>query len=434
MKGGTVADLWWYPIGFVAALLGYVQLHNARSGRQKAGSLFWAGGAAYLAFRNFWLFEYADTDRLIWFALIFCAASPVLGYLWWGRDGEIRRRFFRMLLFLALLTVGFVGWSFVVESPLAVLVLALSTAVLPFLPARKFRGWLTRRRLVARGRDEQRQAHQLSEAEHRQQEIELAQSHQAQAATQRQLTTKEKQVAALKRKDAQRRQKKELRRQEISGQIQQLREAEVEQVQRGKPDLRFHADYGFLIAEAWRVLRAQIARGDRVPAVEHDAFFFQVVEELLAAEDFEGRYFHAKGRKAITTANRYLAGRVPLRKAVRQIQRLRLTPAQLAPEPLQHGVGAELLEVWLVPHRRLQAAQWEEFQDGNHTYHVQIMTVWTRRGKGSGQPNRQQWQDLWDEQPALFLKPVTTSTAQSRQKASPWRKVVSSISQRVKAR
>ena len=131
----------------------------------------------------------------------------------------------------------------------------------------------------------------------------------------RDLEAKDRRIADLKSREAQRVADRQQRRREISEQVRLLREQEVTGLREsdGAGRQSFHPHYGLLMAEAWRVLRAQLARGERIPAAEHDAFFFQVVDELLEPDDFEGRYFHGKGRKAIPAVNQYLGGREPLR-------------------------------------------------------------------------------------------------------------------------
>lgn len=154
------------------------------------------------------------------------------------------------------------------------------------------------------------------------------------------------------------------------------------------------------MAEAWRVLRAQIARGERIPAAEHDAFFYQVVDELLHPDDFRERYFHEKGRQAVSAANRYLAGQEPLASVRDLVGHLKLGPALLAPEPLRDYEGEAVLEDWLVPHRRHQSRLWEDFRGGRHPAQEQVIQF--LRDREQGLPSEREWRDLWDNHPALF--------------------------------
>lgn len=395
---------WLIFIGVIAAFLGFANLENARRGQIfRPMAVFWSLVAGYLGYVNLPdLYPAGDLDALAGIGLGFCAVSPVLGWIWWGRDGLVRKRLGRAVLFLFLTAMGFVVWSLVLGAGAegAAVVLALLTGCLPFLGIRKR---LQQARWRARSRREQRRAHQQA----RREELQALQQHQAvlvgqgrTAQLERDLEARDRRIAKLKSNDAKRASSLARQREEVAEQIRVLREEEVERVRQGGGHLRFHPHYGFLMAEAWRVLRAQIARGERIPAAEHDAFFYQVVDELLVQEDFGDRYFHSKGRDAIAAVNLYLGGREALATIRGAIARLKLHPALLAPEPLSEYSGQALLEAWLVPHRRFQHRLWEDFQGGRHPRQETVIRF--LRDQKLGLPSQQEWRTLWDDHPAVF--------------------------------
>ena len=153
-----------------------------------------------------------------------------------------------------------------------------------------------------------------------------------------------------------------------------------------------------------------MGRSKRTPAANRDEFFHQIVAELMGPESFKERYFHEQGRTAIATVNRYLEGDEPLSTAREAIERLRLNPSLLAPEPLDGDLVPVLLEAWLIPHRRYQDLLLEEYLQGQHPLQVQLAKFLSGRVSGdpgdpgdAAQVSRQQWRRLWDEHPAEFL-------------------------------
>ena len=423
---------WLLAVGIVAAFLGFANLENARRGLLlRPMTIFWSLVAGYLCSLNFLdLYHAGGAYAMAGFGLAFCTVSPVLGWLWWGRNGEVRRRLLKALAFLFFTAIGFAVWSLAFGTSGVTVALGLGTACLPFLGLRKrFRRARSRRRERRRKRQEARQ--QTLEA--RQGEQALVRDQRRTAALKREMETKDRRIAQLEGGEKKRIESLAHQRQEIAEQIRLLREAEVDRVrQEQNAGLQFHSHYGFLMAEAWRVLRAQVARGERIPAAEHDTFFLQVVDELLEPESFGDRYFHEKGRCAIAAVNQYLAGRESLANAHVAVARLKLNPALLAPEPLSEYSGHTLLESWLVPHRRYQDRLREDLQEGRHPQQERVIQFLRERHL-QRIPSQQEWRALWDDHPAIFVgivpEPVAGDGAQPI-----WRRVVSSIWKDGKAR
>jgi len=405
---------WLLAPGLLATFLGFANLENARRGQAfRPMTIFWSLAAGYVCYHNFLdLYHAGDLSALAGLGLVFCAVSPVVGWIWWGQNGEIRRRLFKAAAFVSLAAASLVLWSALVGAGVVAAGLALATAFLPFLSIRKR---LERRR--ARWRAQRRARHQarMVELQVQRERQALMRDQQRTADLERELEAREQRIATLRSDEERRVSKLTLQRKEIAEQVRLLREEEVERVRRHGDGLRFHPHYGFLMAEAWRVLRAQIARGERIPAAEHDAFFYQVVDELLHPDDFRERYFHEKGRQAVTAVNRYLAGQEPLASVRDLLGHLKLGPALLAPEPLRDYEGKALLEAWLVPQRRHQSRLWENFRGGRHPAQEQVIQFLREREQGL--PSEREWRDLWDNHPALFsgiiLPPVRSEGTRS---------------------
>lgn len=413
--------------GVAAAFLGFVNLENARLGLiLRPLAIFWALAAGYLFVLNGNdLTGAAGTEALAGFALLFCSVSPFLGWLWWGRGGKIRRGLLRTALFLLLTAGALLVWSAVLGTNAAAVGLAVLTGLLPFFGLGK--RW---QRLRSGWRFSQQRRQQRREARHqaaleRQLTKEVEQHRQDQARVERALVEREREVAILRSGEELRVAALARQRLEVAEQVRLLRTAEVERIRQGDAGLRFHPHFGFLMAEGWRVLRAQIARGERIPPAEHDTFFHQVIAELLEPADFAERYFHESGHQAIAALQRYLVGAGPLETVRRTIQQLRLGPAQFAPEPLPEYTGTALLEAWLVPHRRYQQSCYADFREGRHPRQEQILAF--LRERAGGLPSPEEWRGLWDEHPALFMPPAREphSTSATNRGASWWREVSS---------
>lgn len=414
-------------LGVAAAFLGFVNLENARRGLiLRPLAIFWALVAGYLFVTSVGdLAGAAGSEALAGLALLFCAVSPLLGWLWWGRGGKIRRGLLRTALFLLLTTGGLLAWSAVLGTNAAAVGLAVLTGLLPFLGLGK--RW---QRLRSRWRFSQQRRHQRRQARHqaaleRQQAQQAERERRDQARVERALVEREREVAILRSGEELRVAALARQRLEVAAQVRLLRTAEVDRIRQGDAGLRFHPHFGFLMAEGWRVLRAQIARGERIPPAEHDTFFHQVIAELLEPADFAERYFHESGHQAIAALQRYLVGAEPLETVRRTIQQLRFGPAQLAPEPLPEYTGAALLEAWLVPQRRYQQSCYSDFREGRHPRQQQILAF--LRERAGGLPSPEEWRGLWDEHPALFMPPAREphSTSATNRGSSWWREASS---------
>ena len=132
---------WLFIVGVVAAFFGFANLENASRGLiLRPMAIFWSLVAGFLCYRNFLdLYHAGDLSAVAGFGLLFGAVSPILGWLWWGHDGQVRKRIFKALVFLFLTAVGFVLWSLALGTGAEVeaMVLAVLTACIPFFGIRR---------------------------------------------------------------------------------------------------------------------------------------------------------------------------------------------------------------------------------------------------------------------------------------------------------
>lgn len=334
-------------------------------------------------------------------ALWFTAATPPLTAVWLARDQVLQ-----LARQVAIFALGFgVGLVYI-----SVEFAALSGlgAVAFFIALGRFRRYLRTQLQQWRWRRNERRS-QPEEIPARPEDQKLIDELQKKVATAE--YKKERQEAALEKLRDQQEQKAEhqnRRRQEIFEQVQRIRREQRSAMEKGTQAQGLHhhpSSYGFLLAEATRVLRAEIQAGERVPAIEADPFLFEVVERLLQADDFETRYFHRAGAKAIAAVESYLAGDHPLDAARSTLQRLKLEPEHVAPEPLVEPFLNSLLEAWLEPHRKFQTQQWQLFNAKKHPEQGRLSDF--LRTQGLEHPEVEKWRDCWDASPALFVgKPI----------------------------
>jgi hypothetical protein len=325
--------------------------------------------------------------------LVFCAVSPAVGFIWWGRNGRIRRWLLTVLALTVLTGVGTLLWARQLGVRREALVLGFGSAVIVLLP---FRRWLRRLRWSFRARRESRrlvkETARLNPDRAPAKAVGAGQARAEQAA--REVKRLEERISKLEHKEGQETARLAARRREIAEQERLIR--------LGEDGLRFHPEFGFIMAEAWRTLRAEIAAGERVPAIEHEEFFRQAVEELLSAPDFEARYLHEPGRVAMAALNGHLAGEKPLPWALERILRLHWQPQLLAPRLPAGELPRSIVEAWLVPHRRLQQSAWEAFLTGEHSRQEEIAAA-LKSWDAAPEPALEEWRSLWDEHPAAFI-------------------------------
>lgn len=145
-----MTDPWLHILGIFAAFLGFATLDSARRGRRlRPLTFFWSGLALYLVYVNQLTptLDSLDGETVAALGLLFCAASPVIGWGWWGQHGRIRRRLLRFVGFVVLLAVSFVVWTLILGPVAEAAILAVLTAGLPFLPIRQtLRRWRSKLR------------------------------------------------------------------------------------------------------------------------------------------------------------------------------------------------------------------------------------------------------------------------------------------------
>lgn len=385
-------ELGWWGVGALALWYGLRGLDSSRQEGSSFARLFLPVIAGVLAL-NYGATLREDGLTLVPLALWFCAVSPLLALLGWGRG--FRRVLLWLLRAAVGLFLGLIAGALLVGKVEAVLLLGLIGFTLAVLP---FGHWRKRRRQNRFSRPSGGSPSADAELKTRLAAVErsaavISQERERLAARLRVL--EEGQVDHTRRLEEKRR--------EIREQVARVRSAEVARLRACSGIIAFDPHYGFLMAEGWRVLRAELAAGERLPAIEHDGVFHQVVAELLRADDFEARYFHRAARAAMTVVNGFLAGEVPISAARDQLRALRLEPHQLALRPLTGDPVSTLLEAWLVPLRRWQRRQWERFEAGEHPRQEEIAAEFAARGLPAYLAAAD-WQALWDEQPRLFTE------------------------------
>ncbi len=400
-----MSDISFFVIGIMASLHGVRALEYARAGQHfRPWPVLGAFVAGYLAHQyGGWLLAADGWLRLSGWALLFGTAAPALGYVLYGHDGRIIRLLVKTVVFLVLTVIMTVLWLLRLE-PLQALMVGGLTTVLLFLPWSSILIWSRGSREQRRERRRQRQAATAQTKELRRRNDargEVRKLRRLAKRSSRTLHAQQQRLAALERGEHQERARLADLRKEVTNQVRLIREAEVEHIKAGDDTLEFHPHYGFLMAEAWRTLRAEIASGQRSAAIEHDAFFFQVLEDLLDAPDFERRYLHETGRLAMTAVNGYLGGGMSFSIAQAGLDALEWSPDLLAPIPVRGELAPGLLAAWLVPLRRRQQLEWQLFCAGDHPRQGQLNEFFDEREIEL--PTGEEWCRLWDEHPGYFV-------------------------------
>lgn len=384
-------ELGWWGVGALALWYGLRGLDSSRHEGTSFARLFLPVIAGVLAL-NYGAALREESLTLVPLALWFCAASPLLALLGWGRG------FRRALLWLLRAALGlFLGLSagaLVVGKTEAVLLLGLVGTILAVLPFGRWRKRRPRRFSRPSG------WFPTGDAEL---QTRLAAVERSAGVTAQERERLVFRLRVLEEGQVDHARWLEVKRREIREQVARLRSTEVSRLKAAGGVIAFDPHYGFLMAEAWRVLRAELVAGERLPAIEHDGVFHQVVADLLLGDDFEARYFHRSGKAAVEAVNRFLAGEVPVSAVRDHLRALRLEPHQLALRPLTGEPVSTLLEAWLVPFRRWQRRQWERFEAGDHPRQEELAAEFIARGLPAFLAPAD-WQALWDEQPQLFTE------------------------------
>lgn len=344
-------------------------------------------------------------------ALLLAAAAPVLGYTFYTQSRPVRL-FVRVITFLLLSVAAMVLWSLYLPQDRAIVAGLLSAAVLfmPWSAIRRWRATARQRRDDRRRRDAEARAQQASDGEQPHEgrnRGELRELHRFVRQSSRIQQTQEKRLAALERGEHRERARLAALRKEVMDQVVLIRRDDVRRIKDGGQTVQLHPHYGFLMLEAWRVLRAELgtnARSGNSAASEHDAFYFQVVSELLDAPDFEARYLHqTPGEVAVEALNRFLRGESPLHVLKSELAALPWSPGLLAPVPVRSNLVPGLLDAWLIPYRRQQDMEWQLFCAGDHPQQDHLNDVFDEMAIDL--PTREEWHQLRDEKPARFARP-----------------------------
>ena len=396
-------SLFWYGLGWISLVLSGEIWKTCRTGRLPsasqlaavivAGHLAWNHGAD--------LWAWGGLHRFVVFSFGFHCVSPVAAFWWFGVGGALRRWTLRSICF-GLLTLYAVFMLSLrptpgLESPLRRVALGAGLALLPFL-------WLELRGTLRRGWQSwalYRQHHRARLQERRQKRQEARERRrqlQEESRKAEQLAKAQEERERLQKQEQDQASRLATKRREILDQVRQIRALEVQRLREGKTGLLFHPHYGFLLAEAARTLRAEIATGERIPPIENDTFLLEVVEHLLKADDFQDRYCHQAGRQAMDAINAYLLARQPLEQSLETIRKLELQPEQLAPTPFLGETASELVEGWLLPHRRFQELERQQYLECCHPQQDDLEHVWC----GDPTPSVMQWRREWDRAPWRF--------------------------------
>ena len=396
-------DAWlWLPLGFLSLHFASFIWKKARRGHGLYFSEWLMAAAAGYVGWNYSAELWASGRLAQATALAFwwCAASPVLATFWFAHDGAIRRGMGRMALAVLVGVVVAIAWGTFVDGSSAGWV-GLGGVVLflvrPEL-ARRFRTW---HRSWRRTREERR----VQQAEERARQLDEEQLRQAQdraTHAEQRLRQSQVEVQRLRQQEAAESRRREQLRAETVQQLRQVRQWERQQMQgHGRGMVVHPSRLAFVLLEAARVLRAEVAAGERIPPLENDPFLLEVADRLLERDDFVERYLHRKGEKAVQAMNRYLQAEISFRDLQRRIGRLRFQMTELAPIPLPAAIMPSLLEAWLVPQRRFQEHQRQRFVAAQHPHQAVISEF--LRPRCSGIPEAEVWKSSWDDSPAVFV-------------------------------
>jgi hypothetical protein len=99
------SDMFFYVSGTAFAIFGYAYLENARRQVEGLGSKVFI-----IPFACWFLYEYFlklinSNDRLLQLTAllaVFCAVSPFFGFIWYGKGGDIRKKIFKIILFICI--------------------------------------------------------------------------------------------------------------------------------------------------------------------------------------------------------------------------------------------------------------------------------------------------------------------------------------------
>lgn len=403
----------WLPLGLLSLHFSTFIWRKVRRHQALHLSEFLMAGAAGYAAWNFGseLWSGGLLMQVSGLALWWCAVSPVLSFLWFGRDGGIRHFLGRMSFALLVWVVVTVAMATVLDLRMAAMA-GIGTAVLLLVMPRLWRRIRQSQRQWLYARQD-RLRHSQEIQTHRQDEKALEQARHRAVAAEKRLEKSEARIIRLQRRDEELTQKRKEHRIEVINQLRQVRQWERQRMSEHQSGMVVHpSSFGFILLEAARVLRAEIAAGERIPPLENEQFLLEVAERLLAPDDFVVRYLHSKGERAVVALNRFLKGEVALAMVQVQIERLGLSNVELAPSPVLGPFLPTLLSSWLIPQQRFQEHQRQRFVAGAHPHQVAISDF--LRTRCSATSEAEAWRAFWNASPATFLHGKSVATAPTR--------------------
>lgn len=398
------ADFPWYAVATAVFLLAVTVFRGIRArGGIMAAEIIFVLAALYFLNRfgrELWV-SHEVHEQALALALSFGALAPAGALFWWGFRGHLRKAIFFVgkLLVLAAGLFSLLSRSSALSAAMSLLiasVIALGVLCAPWRDS-----WRSLRRSKAHRRATAEIHPESPESDPHRETLETAvrQADTARAAAESELARLRAEAAEKASRGAAAEAEQAERRRTTLREVRQIRADERSRLASDRIYFPWHPELGLLMAEGWRVLRAEIAAGERIPPIEHDEFFFDVVSRLLEGSDAFHRYFHAEGREIGAALERFTAGEAPLHEARQLVRALR--PHQYAPSPVR-GPDA-LLEAWLVPVRRFQERCREQFLAGAVPHQIDLEMHLRDEGLQNIESDRAAWCAAWDESPWIFL-------------------------------
>ena len=389
----AILDLdFWHLASLGAILLGFSNLSLAREEKHvPATRALLTVLSGYLAWRcSPDLLASGRQDELV--ALLFGFASAPIGWIIFSRGGAVLLFLLRTVLFFL---VAFL--SFLALSPrfpnLPALIGSIFIGTLVFLPlgkwAKRILSWITSRRSAEK-------APALPASDSIQNlESGLEEARREAKASKKRIDRLEKNTEKSRRTAKRQEADRERRRTEIVSRVREI----LALSEGNDHDIpQYETIHGFLMLETSRVLRSQIEAGERNPPLELPPFYFDVLSELLASDDFEERYFHRLGQEIVRALNAFFRGECPLGMVRRLASEL--DHGHLAPRPFFGDLEHAVVEGWLVAFRRYQDRQCDLYQAGEHPRASELSA------REVGDPfdiTYLQWREAWDAEPWIFV-------------------------------
>jgi len=186
------------------------------------------------------------------------------------------------------------------------------------------------------------------------------------------------------------------RRKQVREHVRQIRREEELRAKRGG-EIQFHPECGVLIAEDWIRLRLEEENGEwgLLDGTEQksacEPYFFQIIDEMIAPDDFEEKYLAREILEVIRSLNLFFAGQGSYGQVI---------------ESARHrGILASRVESWLgVDFRRTQQSAFHAFERKKHRFQKELEALILRE---FNRPiSLDEWIELWDRMPAPFIEKI----------------------------